>query len=362
MSTPRWVVRNAGPADRDALLRAMADILRETAGQKTTGFGPAVWEWQYAHAEPPALVVIADDGGTVAGYYHVLLCTLRYRGRLRTAAMVQDVATLPAYRGQGMFRALGGFALERMRSRGVDLVYTFPNARSLPSFLRDHAYTVAGRVPVRVAPLAVGRLLAERARLGAAGRALGALAEPLWQALRARGTAPAAGETVTRLARADERVEAVAREFAQAVTVGLERSARYLGWRFLEKPTGAYELWGLERGGALVAYLATRIAAMFSTTCLLLMDLGCRAGEEAALLRLVGARLAAAQTAGASLAVAMGLHPFFARLGRAGFVRVPERFNPRPFNLVCKALAADVGADLADPVGWLITLADWDVF
>ena len=43
-------------------------------------------------------------------------------------------------------------------------------------------------------------------------------------------------------------------------------------------------------------------------------------------------------------------------------MRVKERFNPRPFNLVCKALAADVGADLADPAGWLITLADWDVF
>ncbi len=361
MSAPRWAVREATPGDRDRLLRAMGEILRETAGQKAAGFGPAFWEWQYARGERPALVVVADDGGTIVGYYHVLLCTVGYRGHPRAAAMVQDVATLPAYRGQGMFRALGAAALEGMRRRGVELIYTFPNARSLPSFVRDHAYTVAGLVPVWVAPLALGRLLAERLRLGVAGRVLGAIAEPIWRAFRARITL-APGDTVVRLTRADERVEAVAREFAVPVTSGLARTARYLDWRFAEKPGGEYALWGLERGGALVAYLVTRRTEMFSTSCLLLMDLGCRTGEEAALLRLVTARLDAGRTEGASLAVTMGLHPFFPQLAKTGFARVKERFNPRPFNLVCKALAADVEADLADPAGWLITLADWDVF
>src|SRR5439155_25302392 len=128
-----------------------------------------------------------------------------------------------------------------------------------PSFLTDPAYPCAGGVPGRVPPAAGGRIIADRARLGAAGRALGAMAEPLWRALRVRGTAPAAGETVTRLARADARVEAVAGEFAAPVTAGLARTARYLGWRFLEKPTGEYELWGLERGGAPIAFLVTRM-------------------------------------------------------------------------------------------------------
>src|SRR5262249_27106730 len=158
-------------------LACIADIIRETGGQKGGGFGRALWEWQYLATERPSLIVVADDGGRICGYYHVLLFDMRYHGRDRLGAMVQDVATLAAYRGQGVFRAMGGHALERMRARGVDFVYTFPNARSLPSFLRDHAYTVAARVPVHVRPLDTGRVLAGRFHLGAAGLAVGALVD-----------------------------------------------------------------------------------------------------------------------------------------------------------------------------------------
>src|SRR2546430_15595358 len=64
--------------------------------------------------------------------------------------------------------------LERLRAaRGVDFIYRFPNARSLPSFVRNHRYGVVARVPVYVAPLDVGALLVSRMHLGAAGRWLG---------------------------------------------------------------------------------------------------------------------------------------------------------------------------------------------
>src|SRR2546430_6190818 len=69
--------------------------------------------------------------------------------------------------------------LERLRAaRGVDFIYRFPNARSLPSFVRNHRYGVVARVPVYVAPLDVGALLVSRMHLGAAGRWLGRLLPP----------------------------------------------------------------------------------------------------------------------------------------------------------------------------------------
>jgi hypothetical protein len=276
--------------------------------------------------------------------------------------MVQDVATLAAYRGRGIFRAMGGFALERLRERGVDFIYTFPNAKSLPSFLRDHAYTVAGRVPVRIAPLDPGRLLAERARLGAPGRILGGFVGASYRALRVRPPRLAASDRITPLAHADARVDAVAAAFAEAVRIGLRRTAAYLEWRFVEKPTREYTLWGLERDGRLVAYAITRTLPVFGVRCVVVMDVGAAAGQDDALLALLAARLQAERAAGAALAVTVGLHPFFARLGRLGFVRVPERVNPRPLDLVCKPLAPHVGQDLLDPARWHVTLADWDVF
>ncbi|HJQ82656.1 MAG TPA: hypothetical protein VKA21_01165, partial [Candidatus Binatia bacterium] len=151
-------------------------------------------------------------------------------------------------------------------------------------------------------------------------------------------------------------------EFAGAVAIGLERTAGYLAWRFVEKPTREYTTWGLERDGRLAAYLVTRSSVLFGVPCVVLMDFGCERGEDGALAALIAARLAAERRAGVALAVAVGLHPFFSRLARLGFVRVPERLEPRPLNLVGKPLAPGIGEDLLDPSRWLITLADWDVF
>ena len=109
------------------------------------------------------------------------------------------------------------------------------------------------------------------------------------------------------------------------------------------------------------AYVALRQAPLFGTTCAMVMDLGCGRGEEDALLRLLDARLDAERAAGAALAVMMGLHPFLPRLGTAGFLRVPERFTPRPFNLLGKIIDPSLPRDVLDASSWMITLADWDV-
>jgi hypothetical protein len=246
-----------------------------------------------------------------------------------------------------------------MQRRGVGLIYTFPNHRSLPSFVRNHAYTVIARVPVRIRPLDVGAVL--RTRLGALGALAGAPATAAWRALAVRTKGLAAGEEVVPIAPPDAAVEVVARDFSAGVAAALDRTARYVAWRFLQKPTGEYALWGLSRGGQLRAYVVTRLAPLFGTICAMVMDLGCRRGEEAALLRLLSTRLDVERAHGAALGVMMGLHPFLPQLAAAGFVTVPERFNPRPFNLLGKILADDLPPDVLAPESWMITLADWDV-
>ncbi len=73
---------------------------------------------------------------------------MQHAGRDVVAGMAQDVATLPDYRGRGLFREMGRIALDGMRARDVALAYTFPKHRIQPSIVRKHGYRVAGRVPV----------------------------------------------------------------------------------------------------------------------------------------------------------------------------------------------------------------------
>ncbi len=355
-------VREAVPGDYEAVRRCMDEVFRETAGRKSQGFDRSLWEWQYLRNELPSLIVVAEGEQGLCGYYHALRFRMRFRGRPALGAMIQDVGTLSAYRRQGVFRAMGGFMLERLRAaRDVDFIYTFPNARSLPSFVRDHRYGVVARVPVYVAPLDVSALLVSRMHLGAAGRWLGRLLQPLARALGSRRPTLEDTEQLVRLERLDDRLEPVVRAFARSRGTGLQRSSRYLTWRFLEKPKGEYAVWALARGERLCAYVVTRPAALFDTRCTMLMDFACLAGEEAALRRLIRARLEADRREGAVLAVTMGLHPAFGALRRLGFVRVPQRFNPRPFDLLARGLG-EIGPELFEPSAWHVTLADWDVF
>jgi len=353
-------VREAGPDDYEAVRNCMGQVFRETAGLKTEMFDRTLWEWQYLQNELPSMIVVAEAEDGLCGYYHLLRFRMRVHGRPAMAAMVQDVGTLSGYRRQGAFRAMGGLALERLRAEGIDFIYTFPNARSLPSFVRDHRYDVVTQVPVYLAPLDLGALLASRLHLGTPGWWLGRLLTPLTRALMPGTPALERAEGVVRVGPLDARLAPLIRDFVRGRSVGLGRDLRYFRWRFFDKPTGDYKVWALERGGRFSAYVVTRGAVLFDERCTILMDLGCLPGEAEALRRLIRTRLAADAREGAVLGVTMGLHSQLGAPGKLGFLRVPDRFNPRPFNLLVRALARG-GLELLDGSAWHITLADWDV-
>jgi hypothetical protein len=352
---PRWLAREAVPADYEQILAINWDILRETAGQKTAGFSRLLWEWQYLQTEEKSLVSVADDHGTIAGYMHGLRFPYRYRGKRIVASMTQDAATVPAYRRQGVVRATHAFAREEFARTGMPFTVGFPNHRMFPDYAHSK-YTTVAFVPVYVRPLDFRRL-AGRFHLGP----LGAVAGPVYRAILARPLPLAPGEEVVQLERFDATIEPVTRDFADMVTVCIDRTARFLNWRFFEKPTHEYTIWALRRAGEPRAYVVTKRADLYEQPTLIVMDLGCSAGEEAALLRLLAARLPAEHAAGAALAVTTGLHPVFRRLRRLGFLRVPDRVNPRPIRFVAKLLRDGFDPTVLEPNSWFVTLADWDV-
>ncbi len=352
---PRWRAREATPADHDQILAINREILVETAGQKMAGFSGLLWEWQYLQPEEKSLVSVADDHGTIAGYMHGLRFPYRYRGRRIVACMTQDAATVPAYRRQGVVRATHAFAREEFARTGMPFTVGFPNHRMFPDYAHSK-YTTVTFIPVYVCPLDFRRL-AGRFRLGP----LGAVAGPLYRAILARPLPLAAGEEVIEIRRFDGTIEPVTREFADRVTVCIDRTARFLNWRFVEKPTHEYTMWALRRAGELRAYVVTKQSEMYGHPAVIVMDLGCRAEDEGALLRLIAARLPEEERAGAAAAVTTGLHPFFGRLRRIGFLRVPDRWNPRPIRFVAKILREGFDPAVLEPQSWFVTLADWDV-
>jgi hypothetical protein len=276
--------------------------------------------------------------------------------------MVQDVGTKASHRGRGVFREMGGLALEALRRRQVGFIYTFPNQKSLPSFVRNHGYTIVARVPVLVRPLDLGRALAERARLGGPGRVIGDACAAALRLSRAGHARLAAGERVETVAEPPEELAGFELARGGAGTIGLARTPGYLRWRFVQSPHRRYRIHTLTRAGKTRAVLVTRDAEILGAPVSLVMDLDHEPGEAAALRRLIEIRALEEGRAGRVASVGMCLGAERRLLQRAGYLQIPERLNPRPFNLLVKDLAGTPRPELFEPGRWRITLADWDVY
>jgi len=230
-------IRLARQNDSAAVVACMKSVFEETS-TNSAAFSTALWEWQYSRAQA-SIVLLAEDEGRVCGYYHAVLLEVRHHGASRLAAMVQDVGVVASHRRAGLFRSMGGCALEEMKSRGVDFIYTFPNHRSLPSFVRNHGYTVVAKVPAYLKVLDLGSLFSQQLGFKRAEMPKGGAGEETaWQDHQ--------GRRVFRLATAPPAIDSIARDFARGVPIALVRSSSYLAWRFLDHPTHGYSLWGFD--------------------------------------------------------------------------------------------------------------------
>ncbi|MCS7085370.1 MAG: GNAT family N-acetyltransferase [Bacteroidia bacterium] len=329
--------------DLDALVPAVETVLRQENSHKAHVFDRNFWHWQYVR-NPSWVYVLRDDEGRIGGYYHVPVYRMTVDGEIKTAGVIQDVAVMPEARGRGEFRKLAEFAHQDLRTRGLDFIYTYPNEKSIHTFLKYNGYRHLLNYDAYLLPLRPKVLLDAKLKIPGVNR----LADLLVRAYTALRT-PKVPEKAEEIKRFND--DHAALFAAKKVRVQRLRSAEYLNWRYFDAPGGehrAYEMCALG-SRALVVY---KKDSMFGVHALLIMEMAGDSRVLAALIR---------KTAhDADMVFAAGRSGLFGGLIRAGFFKVPLRFNPRPL----KHLVLDFGNHPAvyDPNAWELSLGDWDVF
>jgi GNAT superfamily N-acetyltransferase len=337
----RW---NASLADDPArLIPAVDFILRQEHSHKAAVFNTAFWHWQYG-LRPSFVYVLRDETGEIGGYYHVPTYEMEVEGKIRTAGVIQDVAVMPTARGKGEFRKLAEFAHADLPQRGIDFIYTYPNEKSIHTFLKYNGYRNVLTYDAWLLALRPKQILDLKIKVPVLG-----------------AVAAAAVNAYTRLRTVKVRADAMpihrfddehARLFAsKPAPVRRLRSAAYLNWRYFDRPAGEHRAYWLkcEEKKALVVY---KKDVLFERPALIVMDFAGDAKTLAALIR---------QTAhDADLVFVAGRSPLLGALATAGFVKIPQRFNPRPLH----HLVLDFGGHpiVYDAAAWELSLGDWDVF
>jgi GNAT superfamily N-acetyltransferase len=146
-----WHVREATPQDDPAL----AELFRAVFGFDR-GVAHAAWKFRANPAGDPVLA-IAEVGDKIVGQYALWPTPLRLGGRATRGAQSLDTMTHPDYRGQGMFTVLAEECMKFAASRGIELLYGFPNENSQPGFVRRLDWDHTGDIPTFFRPLAISR-------------------------------------------------------------------------------------------------------------------------------------------------------------------------------------------------------------
>jgi len=344
-------------------MRAMradaADLERMRAlfAQHGDGRSVASFEWQYLRNPAGAVYVdFAEDAasGELASVYATLPHRVRVGEHVGLAVQSLDTLTSEAYRGRGLFPKLAKSLFARASSAGAMLIFGFPNGNSAPGFFSRLEWTALDPVPFLVRPLRTG-YVARRLPIGRWAATFPDVAVPV-----ATPTLKT-GQEIRVLRRFDSDVSAIWQGVAGTHSIGVERDAAYLNWRFIDKPGENYlvhgfydrgELQGLvvsctkEKHGGRVAYIMELLHKQGLT------DVG-RALLQTAL------RCATMARADVALAWCFDHSPTRASFRRSGFFTLPQRIRPIELHFGVRAFRP-----LAVPAGnrrhWYLSYADSD--
>jgi len=332
---------------------------------------PAFFRWLFGAGNPagPGSGVMLRRAGRLVGFAGLCPRLAQLGGTAVRVAHGLDYMVSPgvsaAASGRFALRVAADWATFA-RQGGYDFGINFPNANSRRLLTSDRL----GWQPV-LAPALMVRPLAAPATSIVAGGAVrrlalrfglgvgaGALAV---RAAATRGRAAGAVRAVDLGSAADAAlIDALWHRVAAVRDAGLLRDAAALRWRYGQHPLYRYRMLGWQDGDRMDALVITAQRHLFGMDCLLVVDALIDPGRPAAAARLVGDAIRAS---GAALAVAQAVpgHDLAGALRRAGFLAVPERFNPKPFQMVALPLAVQARSGALPASTWQFGWGDMDV-
>jgi len=332
---------------------------------------PELLAWQYVDNPTGELFVDfalpPGPAGELAAIYATLPVRIRIAGQVALATQSVDTITDAGFRGRGLFLKLAKTTYARAAAAGAKLVYGFPNGQSAHGFFERLGWTTLDPVPFLIRPLRT-RYLVESLKLGAYARfvpdlPLFASLPPIVGRLGRPFGRPRPIEPITRF---DERATALWHAVAGDALVAVERDARYLNWRLIDKPIEKlierYDNAAVVDGDRLTAFASHCVKDKHGGRIGYLMEALARPGERGALRSLVSRALADMTRQGADVALAWCLphSPSYRVLLAAGFVPFPERYRPIELHAGVRAFDASLASTVTDRARWYMSYLDSD--
>ncbi len=345
------------------LLKEIRNILTEVGAHNVEVYNQHYWDWQYNQLPTgKSYVYAAWDEDKIIGYYHVPVYRCSINGEEKLIGNIQDVAVNPKYRGIGLFRQLAEFANEDLDKTDVDLIYTFPNDKSIRTFLKYNKFSTVSAVPTYLRPMNSGEILGSKIKLLGLEKVAGWFADGFIDLLSKN--VKLQGAKVEVIKEITDEVEAVFSEYSKPFKNHLIRDKAWLDWRYLRSIRGKHHILGVREAEKLTSVLVLRKDEMLGNPALLIMDFAHLDGKEESMIYLIDQVRRKKVLTGlkSNLLFISAITPLLPSLMEIGFYQIPEKVNPRVLNLLARTSSNLDEKPLLQEQNWLLTLGDWDVF
>ena len=265
------------------LIEKIKGVLHEVGGHKARVFGDRFWAWQYRDLpthETRIYGIIADN--EILGYYHAPVYRGLIRGEQKSFAVVQEVAVSRRLRGRGLFRRLADFATSDLLQSGIHAAYTFPNEKSIHTFLKYNGYTRISTFQTFLLPVKSGAILRSKVTLGGLEKLAGFFLDLLFGCISVREDSKAEVKLHREI---DKDILGVFQAFQKEHTIALLRDEKFLKWRFESRPSSTHRYFAIHKGGRVLAAAVFKLDEMFQNSVLLLMDFAYLSKKEPYLLQ-----------------------------------------------------------------------------
>lgn len=345
--------------DREQLISLLSKVLRDGDSLHADKYDFSKWWWKYyamPHAE--AHIFLCKEGEQILGYYHCPVYKGILNGEAKKFAMVQDVGVSEAARGKGVFRKLADYATAQLLQSDVSFIYTFPNKKSIHTFIKYNGYRKIETFCTYVLPVSTATILASKMSFAGLHKLVGGFFDLLY-ALRI----PKSKKGYSFFCEEKMNVEMVGvfEQFNRNFKNKLTRDFNYLTWRFEQKPHGKTYFFTAVKDNKTVAVLVVSVEDLLGSKAAVILDFASISTEAFAQLivhlRKHSAKYFTEKIGLFYTSVSASNSKFFQT---SGFVKIPERLNPRALHLLGKNVSANE-SEVMNAANWNFTLSEWDV-
>lgn len=137
----------------------------------------------------------------------------------------------------------------------------------------------------------------------------------------------------------------------------LHRTATYMNWRYVDRPKGNYSIYNYESNGVIEGNIVTRVATVKGIRVLIVMEYNYVKKNA---IRYLNRFLAQTASKHKCFAAVLVSSPEKNYIGGGGFVKLPDRLQPRKITLVGNTAKKNIHP-LID-ADWFCQTGDWDAF